>query len=801
MRWKTLTIQTKFLVGLGTGALLLGLIFVGILYFHLHALYVSEVSEKSNLILNNVDAVQKYVRTTLRPTMFEELPRQQFIIQAMSSSYISRQVMEGLSAPNNADYYYRRVAFNARNPDYAPNGFEKELIRYFRSNPKSSHWEGFETLNGQRFYLSARPVTFTKRCMQCHGKPQDAPQELLEKYDNSRGFGHTVGETSGVVCAGFPVQHAVAQIKDTTLGYLMLYLAAMLIFSGMISVYFQRLIVHNLQRLTGVFRRHFPGEREEQLLDKLQDHDEIEELILGTEELAAYLKDTRRQIMDYAENLEHRVAERTHELRLEAQDRHADVHLFVNLLDHLNNSQDTNDLLLKTLELFGRRFKAKQVNYYCLALSNQAFGWPDPNSIAPLPEQWKDFALEGHLHFDGHAVYIPVRSQDQLWGVLSLVWETDPRERHSEEVLLALGQQVGISLENIHALYDLMRQKDLLQSVFDGISDPLLLVDGRGSVLIANSGAQTFLDTDGEKKANPAILRRALGLEGDGEPVLERTLAEGRPWAQDITFPDGRSFWVSVYPLPKFEEVMDRVVVYARENTSEKQMLHQVQRAEKLSAVGKLAAGLAHEINNPLGVILCYVELLRATVQDDQALSDVQTIEKHAKQAQKVVQDLLNFARRKPSPKGACHINEVVESIVDVFSVQTAAREITLETDLGEGVPSVNGTCSILEQIISNLLMNAMDAVDPAEGRIAIQTRQEGPDTVRVCITDNGPGISKDDMEKIFDPFYTTKSVGAGTGLGLAVVYGLVEELGGRIDVESNGGASFTIRFPASAGR
>ncbi len=215
--------------------------------------------------------------------------------------------------------------------------------------------------------------------------------------------------------------------------------------------------------------------------------------------------------------------------------------------------------------------------------------------------------------------------------------------------------------------------------------------------------------------------------------------------------------------------------------------------------MGQLAAGLAHEINNPLGVIQCYTDILMADTADEQARSDLEVISRHTSQAQEIVQNLLNFARPKASVTDSCSINTVITNMADVFSLQAAGKSARLRLNLAEGLPEVHGDAASLEQILTNLWLNACDAVPAGSGRIRIKTdlvKDSGE--VLLQVSDNGPGIAEENLENIFDPFFTTKDVGQGSGLGLAVVYGLTRELGARIEVENRGGAVFSVYLPTT---
>ncbi len=801
MAEKKFSLQTRFLMGLAAFAIAMGVAFGAILYFHLRSVMIQEVSDKANLILAEADAIQDYVRRDLRPAMFDVLPPDKFIIKAMSSSYISRRVIQRLNV-HPAHYYYRRVAVNARNPESMPRDIELRLIDYFQKHPDTARWEGTEIIENERYHLSARPVIYASSCMRCHGSPADAPKELIQQYGNKRGFGYQVGKISGLVIAGFPVRSTINQLVDITFGYLIMYLTGMVFFFALISIYFNKLVVHNLHRLTGVFRQHFSDTREISILDRLSTKDEIEGLLGGMQELVRNLFKARKQLEDYTANLENMVAERTSELKREADRHKTDVHLFVKVLEGLNRSTTRQDLIHYAIGQLARRFKAKHIDYFCTVVSHQIVSWPDRNCSASMPANWQEIMSRDRVELSGRRVCFPVKSQDCQWGLLCMEWEHPLRiDRQTTDVLLAVGQQLGMALENIQAIRDLTMQKDMLQSVFESISDPLLLLDSRGRILMTNrSGYVHTTKTDDGILLLDDKWQQHLGLNLDDAGkanVIKNCFRQNRPWSKNIVLPDRRSFRVSVYPVSGYQSRHDCVVMYLRENTTEKQMLDRLQQAEKLSAVGQLAAGLAHEINNPLGTIQCYTDLLTNQISDKQSLDDLGIIAKHTRLAQDVLNRLLNFARPKACVTEKCDLNTVVDNAGKVFKVQSGSKNIKLEIDLAPGLPQIRGDAGAIEQILTNLWLNAFDAVEPETGFIEFSTGlSEDTRFVILKVRDNGPGIEEQCLDRIFDPFFTTKKVGKGTGLGLAVVYGIMQELTGRIEMENRQGAIFTLYFP-----
>ncbi|WP_243547294.1 c-type heme family protein [Pseudodesulfovibrio tunisiensis] len=800
MKFPPLSLQTKFLLGLGAIVLTLGIFFAAGMSFHLNSLLRSQVQDKAHLVLGQVDAVQRYVRETLRPKMFETIPDDEFIIEAMSSSFISRQVMDRLKMTE-ADYLYRRVAVNSRNPDYEVNAMEKGILDLFRANPAMDMWAGYRKVDGNEYFLSARPVRFHAKCMHCHGEPGEAPRELLSRYGSERGFGHTLDGLDGLDMVGVPVEDAVMQIRDATVGYLGVYASGMLIFFALIQVFFNRLVTHNLRRLTAVFRGRFREQGDVVMPRSLEHGDEIEGMVRGMEELGDRLLDAQRQLKDNAANLERTVDLRTRELSKEVAERQADVRLFVRLLGRLNTSQSRRVLWERSLPLVGRRFGADRVGFQCMLTSTRFHSWPDREHKPVLPDDWKEILVSAMPRFVPGRAYIPVGATEAVSdGLLVMEWEDGRTIRlQDQEVLRALGQQLGIAMENLTILDNLLRQKDMLQSIVEGISDPLLLLDGSCKVILANQAARNLTgDLTGRESGDAGSLLPVL-FGGDQEMPdcpLKSAMGRGVPHSEEIQA-ESRFFMVSMYPLAE----AGRMVVYIHEITQQKRMMARVRQSEKLATVGQFAAGLAHEMNNPLGVIKCYGELLRNTLSEEQGREDVMVILRHATQAQNVLQDLLTFARPERVSDETCDLRQALAASERVFSVQAAKKGVSVSVDVAPELEPFQVNSQKFEQVMANLFNNAMDAVEPETGSIRIAAVPDREGGVAVSVADNGPGVPEDLMDAVFDPFFTTKEVGKGTGLGLAVVYGLIKDQGGRIEIGYEDGAVFTIHLPSQEQR
>ncbi|MDJ0804454.1 MAG: DUF3365 domain-containing protein [Desulfobacterales bacterium] len=233
-----------------------------------------------------------------------------------------------------------------------------------------------------------------------------------------------------------------------------------------------------------------------------------------------------------------------------------------------------------------------------------------------------------------------------------------------------------------------------------------------------------------------------------------------------------------------------------RDVTDRRKLEKHLARTEKLAAIGQLAAGVAHEINNPLGVIKCYANLIsRNTTDTEQVKADVGVIKKHTKACSTIVEDLLNFARVQETQKTMVDIHPGIEAVVSILEPQFQKQDIAITRHFSADLPRVLIDEEKMKQVYMNLLLNARQAMDQA-GEITIATGVDrAANTLTVDIADTGAGIPPDKREQIFDPFFTTKKTGQGTGLGLSISYGIIQEHGGDIQVDSTPGAGSCFRL------
>lgn len=349
-----------------------------------------------------------------------------------------------------------------------------------------------------------------------------------------------------------------------------------------------------------------------------------------------------------------------------------------------------------------------------------------------------------------------------------------------------------------------------ITNVVESLRDGLVVLDADGRVRAWNRAMEERY----EIKAQEVLGRPFLDInptwkrEGLAEPMERLLRGEIEEFAveglEHETLKKGRVILDVKGSLLRENLAPSGAVLLVEDITEKVGLERSARQAEKLAALGTLSAGLAHELNNPVGIISSRIDLMLQEAEElglpPQVRQDLEVLHRHSQRVARIARGLLSFARQSPGDRGLLDLNGVVEDTLLLLEKQVSKEGILVRRSLAPDLPPMQGDPNALQQVVLNLLTNARDAMaDGGEIRIETGTVAGRPGWLRLVVADNGPGIPLDRLPKIFDPFYTTKA--QGTGLGLSVSYGIVREHQGTIDVQSQPGkgTTFTLTFPVVA--
>ncbi|MBI2412590.1 MAG: response regulator [Deltaproteobacteria bacterium] len=340
--------------------------------------------------------------------------------------------------------------------------------------------------------------------------------------------------------------------------------------------------------------------------------------------------------------------------------------------------------------------------------------------------------------------------------------------------------------------------KEKLRFIYDSITDFILLVDYDHRILEANRFFTERFRTTESAVAGEKIFQ-VMSMETPKNCPIMRSIQTSMPVETELTTADGRVFTWHVYPSVNENESPRRAVVYIKDITEQRMMQNKLMQTDKLSSLGELVSGVAHELNNPLTGIMCFSELLLEDRLSDEVKGKLKKINDASHRCKKIIDNLLTFARWKRPEKKYESVNKVVRESVDLRSYQLKVDNIELVFDLDDAVPDTMLDEDQIHQVFLNLINNARDAIKEKgeSGRIRITSRHSGGRII-VKFEDTGQGMPDEVAGRIFDPFFTTKGVGKGTGLGLSISYGIINEHGGAIYASSTPGygSTFVVELP-----
>jgi len=414
--------------------------------------------------------------------------------------------------------------------------------------------------------------------------------------------------------------------------------------------------------------------------------------------------------------------------------------------------------------------------------------------------------------------YVPCVVRDRMVAIIGVGRTTANALLTSEdtELLRALSGYVAVAIDNsllyrseMEKAEELVRLKEFSENIIESVNVGILAVDFDGQITTWNSALEEIFGIARERAMQRHIRDT---LDGDLIATIQNVVgSEG--WAISETrhiykynaaTEDGRPLTLnlSIAPFEIARGIVSGTLIVIENVTERAQLEDQLVQREKLSSIGLLAAGVAHEVNTPLAGISSYTQMLLQQIAEvDPKRKLLEKIHAQTVRASGIVNNLLNFSRTSDAQFREVDVNRVLEDTLQLLEPQLRNVAFEIVRHYGEDLPAAHGSAAKLQQVFMNLVLNARDAMATG-GRLTITTRQVETSLV-VDFRDTGVGIAPENIARIYDPFFTTKEVGQGTGLGLALSYGIVQEHGGRIFVESRpgDGAHFTIKLPTAFSR
>ncbi|MBI2876999.1 MAG: PAS domain S-box protein [Candidatus Tectomicrobia bacterium] len=458
---------------------------------------------------------------------------------------------------------------------------------------------------------------------------------------------------------------------------------------------------------------------------------------------------------------------------------------------------------------------------YLIPKGNTASGWVvDHNrpriakDLSQIPEPLLDEEL-GLLEGMRSYLMLPLVSKAKPIGTLDIA-ACQPEVYHEAqaELMQQLAGQIAVAIENAQLYGQLRENKLFLENLIESSIDAIVATNREGIITFASRGVERLIGYRPEE----LLGRSSSQFYATGEVGVKilRELGQGKriqDYETEVVTKDGRSVWVSLSASLLYNEKGEVVgtLRIAKDISRRKRLEEQIMQSERMAAAGKLAAGIAHEINNPIAIILSRIDCLQAEASRKGLptaglLEDLEVIQHHAQSISRITNTLLTFTRESFKPRDsflkfrACDINGLMGKTLLLFRHSLQQKGLRLKYEPDPSHPQIWGDDNTLQKVFLNLLQNALDDTPPG-GCIALRVRQRPrmPGWVRIQVSDTGTGIPPENLSRIFDLFFTTKEVGKGTGLGLSICHEIIKNHGGTIDVRSQWGkgSTFIVTLPA----
>jgi len=789
-----------------------------------------EAQEKARIILDRNLATHAYFADHLKPSVFKItntfLPDGYFDPAWMSSTYAIHKIENYFNALTDGNYYYKECAINARNPSNEADEFERGIFEKIQTAPEKIQWDGIRQFkDGKYFVLIRRSETITESCLMCHSSPKNAPEDLVRMYGPSRSFGRTQGELVSVASIRIPMedayQHADHVTREILFGFLVM---VTVLFAGIHFFnrhFFMKPLTYFKKRSEAVAGKekyhpeldHETGLRGEWHILKTAFDDMTASINQHENELNNQVEAALIGMADRHKQLEDEVAahrKTAERLKLESDIvNHIKVGLYVYHLKDLDDDRtlvliDANPATENMTGVLCRDIIGKTIDENFPALRER-----------DTPRFYADVVRSGKPADLGDFYYEDKRVQAAWYQVKAFPLPN---------------QCMGVSFDNITPRRriedELAKQKNQLQALFDhmlnGFAFHRIITDQAGSPI-----DYCFLDVNPAFERLTGLNRNAIlgkcvteihpGIEKsafDWIGIYGQVALTGEPIQFEQYFmPQDHWYLISAYcPMAMHFAVTFEDISHQKKAEQEKIVLEtQLRQAQKIEAIGVLAGGIAHDFNNILFPILGFAEMIRDDLAEGSPIKEhVLEIINGTKRARDLVKQILTFSRQEEGLLQPMKAHIIIKEVIRLVR-STFPSTITINQSIDSDCGAIFNDPTRIHQILMNLVTNAYHAMEENGGVLTIQLKRghmddsaallhhlEPGNYAVITVADTGQGMSSETLEKIFDPYFTTKEEGKGTGLGLSLVYGIVKASGGHILVTSKAGngTQFDIYFP-----
>ena len=853
-------IATKLLISIGIATILFFVYLLCQNYSLTNRRVKDVVEQQASMALKFDLAIRNYVGQKVRPLMYELVGEHEFIPETMSTSYVARSIFDDVR-DEFPDYILKFSSDNPRNPANQAGPEELKVIEYLNNNPDLNGWEGEISIDGKQYMAKFSARRMKESCLRCHGDPKDAPASLLKKYGATAGFHRPIGMIIGLDTIAIPMNKISEQLWSESIPTFLLSGFSLLLFFLAIILTIRLVITNRLTTISKHFVNASQQEDYSNINPiEIKGKDEIFDLAFSFNTLSSKLKDFYSSLDRQVKERTRELADKNEQLQFEIEERkqaEEEVKLNEQRLEALLDLNQMTEATLEEIVNFAMeeavRLTQSKIGYVAFVSEDESIltmhAWSrqalrecmttEKPIIYPVvntglwgeavrqrrsiitnnyqaPNPLTKGMPEGHVKVTRH-MNVPVFDGNRIVVVAGVGnKETDYDDSDVRQLTLLMSGMWRI-VQRKRIEETLRESEGKYRTVLEANPDPVVVYDIVGKVIYFNPAFTRVFGW---------TLEECLGKKMDVF-VPEKEFLETQKMAEKVLAGEGFSGFetrrytkagniINVNMNTAIYKDQDSnpigSVINLRDITEHKKLEAQLKQAQKMQSIGTLAGGIAHDFNNIIGIIIGNTELAIDDVPEwNPARLNLEEIRIASLRAKDVVRQLLSFARKTQLEKKPTNITPIVKESLKLLR-SSILTSIEIRQNISEDVDTILADPTQINQVLINLCTNADHAM-PDGGIIEVNLRNTELDEytiaqypglipgryVNLTVSDTGQGISQKEIDRIFDPYFTTKEVGKGTGMGLAVVHGIVKGHNGFISVKSElgKGTTFNIFFPA----